>query len=198
MLVGFVDVDARDVEQRVERGLLVRERVAVQPRTLADAPFENRGVHADRLAVDQAEPLDLDGVIAQPRLQAQVVVPPSRRSDGEQTLRRRVAMAAYLLGERAQLRAALDEPRRFDERPAPLLPPHEPLLLEVREGLDGSSAADAVLAHQLRLTRDAVAGEQGAGADIVGDLLGQLNVDRTIAPRTGDVRRTGHAVDRAS
>jgi hypothetical protein len=155
-------------------------------------------VDADGLAVDQAESLDLDGVLAQPRLQAQVVVPALRRSDREQALRRRVAMAAHLLGERTQLRAALNEPRRLDERPAPLLAPHEPLLLEVLERPDGRGAADAVLAHQLRLARNAIAREQGAGADAVRDLLGQLDVDRAISSRAADVAHTGHAVDRTS
>src|SRR4051794_16367780 len=183
VLVRFGDVDAGGVEQRIERGLLVGECLGIEPGPLADAAREDGGVHADRLAVDQAEPLDGDGVPPEPCCAAQSVVLALRGADGEQALRRRVSMTPNLLGERAQLRAALDEPRRLHERPAPLLTAHESLLLEVLERLDRGRAADVVPAHQLRLARDAVAGEQISGVDPVGDVLRELHVERTIAAR---------------
>jgi hypothetical protein len=200
VLVGLGDAHAGGVQQRVQRRILGAQAVGVDARARRHSALEQRRVHADRLAVDEAHPDDLEDVDVRPEpaTQRRRVAAGRRRPDRDEPLRRDVPVPADLVGERAELRLALDETRLLHERAPTLLAPHETGLLEMLERADRSRATDAVPADELGLARHPVPREQVSAADAVRDLLGELDVERPVPAAARDADSLGHAVDRSS
>ena len=168
-----VDRKAVFLEKAVKREGFVLGHFPRQAGRLRKFGGNDRSVPCSRCPVDEAKPVEEE----QPGFgRIGKVLRPFRRPEGKETVRGGMARRLDCLGEAQQIAGGPAQRSFGDEGTAALPAGDQALIHQPLDGLGHREAADAPVARQLRLARDA--GSRLKGADLLAQPFGDAHIER--------------------